>query len=930
MISRWPLAAIFGVMLLAFSPSLSLLGSFADAQVAPCPNDASQIAPGPDGWEAIAAPRFPSGPQELTAYAVDLYEPRHMFVTNGRVIMASTDGGCTFRSSFDLATSGGGLSSTSSVVSLEVGSTAETHDRLYAVVGGLNDVLAPQVFSSPDSGRSWDSPAEGLPPAGTPVELVVSDGDPDKLYLALNISSARVSVNQQDISPAKASIYRSVDAGATWSEVTDASAFVPPTGVISDIAVDPLLSSSLWATTSAGLVHSSDGGASWTVSPGPEGALGALDVTHIGGADPRIVAFSSGEPEGYWSVDGGRSWELRKVPASSPVESAAQDKSDLLISLRSARAAKVYRWEGSRWDDLTWPSLGRPPFRAVSTDRMTSSSVYAYTPSALWRQRRFIPQAPQPPGPSPAPSPLAPAGRCQAVAPDKQSAERDRTRTRLHPADVTLELAPGTTRTVPYELTVRGPLLPVDVFFLVDTTNSMEPGLCGIRRGLSQISTGLVDRAIDPHFGVAHYTVHTSDPIEVLAAGEGPYVLDHNLAPPNDALMNALNRINIYGGGPESQLTALYQAVTGEGETSVGTGPGVPPGQNASFRPQAQKIIVHATDEYFGGYEGAGAASQPNPEGPSFEEVIAALKDGGVHHIGLALGPFQGSSATPASSLDPWGHIRDLRRVSVGTGTLAPQQGVDCDADGVADIRAGDPIVCQIEYQNSQDARTGIANAIIHTVLGLVDPVQLELVEVSESGVVSSITPDVYPRFDLLTGNVVPFDVNYRCMPQHLGKEIEVTLEARVNGVGVGTSLATISCGVAGMAQHLPEQTAARLAPIGPPPVQPAPVPHPKPHPQPQPRLETQAQPNPQQQPQANAQPAAVTQRQEQPQVAFVHAAQQLQNQLESEHAMVRLRHGRNHPLDAARFWLATGAVSMILFYGLASVTVKHAFVRRG
>ena len=69
-------------------------------------------------------------------------------------------------------------------------------------------------------------------------------------------------------------------------------------------------------------------------------------------------------------------------------------------------------------------------------------------------------------------------------------------------------------------------------------------------------------------------------------------------------VQTALNNLTIMGGAnlPESQMPALYQAATGAGQDLFGAGyPGasITPGQQASFRSGARKVIVLITDASF-------------------------------------------------------------------------------------------------------------------------------------------------------------------------------------------------------------------------------------------------------------------------------------------------------------------------------------------
>jgi hypothetical protein len=61
---------------------------------------------------------------------------------------------------------------------------------------------------------------------------------------------------------------------------------------------------------------------------------------------------------------------------------------------------------------------------------------------------------------------------------------------------------------------------------------------------------------------------------------------------------------------------------------------------------------------------------------------------------------------------------------------------------------------------------------------------------------------------------------------------------------------------------------------------------------------------------------AMLAQRQEQPQSAFVHIAESLREQSNSQFAMSRLTSPRD-PLAAAKFSLAVGALSLMVLYGI-------------
>lgn len=93
------------------------------------------------------------------------------------------------------------------------------------------------------------------------------------------------------------------------------------------------------------------------------------------------------------------------------------------------------------------------------------------------------------------------------------------------------------------------------------------------------------------------------------------------------------------------------------------------------------------------------------------------------------------------------------------------------------------------------------------------------------------------------------------------------------------------------------------------------PVPVAEPAPAPAPQMQSQGQ--------AQAQGALVPQRQEQPQMALVHAAQRLKDQLAVEHAMVRARRTPD-PLEMGKFGLGLAALSLIVAYGYVSLAAHR------
>jgi photosystem II stability/assembly factor-like uncharacterized protein len=81
------------------------------------------------------------------------------------------------------------------------------------------------------------------------------------------------------------------------------------------LAVDPLAPDLLWSANHNGIFASTDGGRSWAnrhpITRQVLGEVQAVDVHHSGGTPARVAVV--GEFKIAWSVDNGRTWEVRAV-----------------------------------------------------------------------------------------------------------------------------------------------------------------------------------------------------------------------------------------------------------------------------------------------------------------------------------------------------------------------------------------------------------------------------------------------------------------------------------------------------------------------------------------------------------------------------------------------------------------------------------------
>lgn len=876
----------------------------ATAQAAPsCADGASSFTtPAADGWEEIRLPF-----SRVAGYAVDPYDPKIIYAHDGSVLVRSTDAGCSFDLVLDPTTQLAAGVDYLGITLLEIPGSPKARGRVYVA---LSTRSGPRVLMSEDSGSTWADASAGLLPSGVPQQLIFSEADPDVPYMLVRTVVDLTNVNSGN-SVHSTSLYRWTQAVQKWElRYTSRPVFRDPQEDVAprvprpdltSIALEP---SGIWAASVDGLFFSVDAGASWNRVPEVKDSLHLVDVSHLGRDLPRILAFSSSRPLVYWSDDGGRSWRTEETLGAKAI-SVAQDADDVLISLESKAARVVKHVGSSRWASLA--AADRPLFYDLTMDRASPQSVYAHSTDALWRRRASLATVAVDPELVDEANDDYVSGCGFGSASDGDLGLPEASGiTTLQPTDTRLILAPGESRVVRYELDIPTAAVPLDVFFLVDTSGSMLPYICNVRESLKKVVATLGPTMPDIRFGVAEYNDwpasnrNASDPFCNTA-----YRRQREIGPPDRALTEAFARISRTCGGNEPVAMALEQAVRGLGSSVYG----IPPGMDAQFRDDAVKVLLHVADECFCFYLGEDKAPKEGPPGPTYEQVIESMLEEDVFHVGLSAG-----EATFG--------MQDLSR---GTGAIATTR-FACYEDGYGMLEAGDPLVCPLHPESEGEGGAwSFASALTGMLFDLEDRNPVALVPVAGRDVVASIEPSVYPNVDLLEPQSLDFEVTYECSSDDVGESFSVELEARAKGF-LDAATAEVTCLPVAPPPLTEPLVGALLLGTGPPPL--PPNPHTQTNPGPQPGAQQQAQSQAQQQAQGQAQAAAVPQRQEQPQLALVHAARALKEQVAGQHAMVRSLPGRPDPLAAAKFGLAMGALSLMIIYGLATVTVRKAFAR--
>src|SRR5436309_1080389 len=167
------------------------------------------------------------------------------------------------------------------------------------------------VYKSVDGGKSWTKLTDPALKNGLPTDrlgrigLALSAKDPKVVYATIQVDRGVTDPLQGRYG----GVFRSSDAGATWTQVNDLQAI--PHYYYDDIWIDPTNPDHVW-TVSPALLESKDGGKSF-----------APDSLHLVHGDYHALWIDRGDPQHliigndggvYVSRDGGKAWEHMAIP----------------------------------------------------------------------------------------------------------------------------------------------------------------------------------------------------------------------------------------------------------------------------------------------------------------------------------------------------------------------------------------------------------------------------------------------------------------------------------------------------------------------------------------------------------------------------------------------------------------------------------------
>ena len=187
------------------------------------------------------------------------------------------------------------------------------------------------VYRSTDAGLTWESRSAGLSPDNVVLTLSASHGDSGvvcagTVYGIFRTTDAGTSwaavggpsyVVGVDLSPADstkgyaygydtvAACYSTTDAGATWVRMSVISSSAVSGG---GLVADPGLGDGAWCPTAAGVMHSTDRGATWNAANTGIRAVTITTISVPGWARERVYVAVEGVGV-HKSSDAGETWE---------------------------------------------------------------------------------------------------------------------------------------------------------------------------------------------------------------------------------------------------------------------------------------------------------------------------------------------------------------------------------------------------------------------------------------------------------------------------------------------------------------------------------------------------------------------------------------------------------------------------------------------
>jgi photosystem II stability/assembly factor-like uncharacterized protein len=214
------------------------------------------------------------------------------------------------------------------------------------------------VWKSPDAGSTWTPLTDHIPVTSI-ADIAINPVDPDIMYIATGDGYGYEATWQSDYDfwggVYSCGIMKSIDGGITW-EPTGLSYMQDELEIVQRILIHPETPEILLAATRSGIFRSNDAGVTWT----------EVNPTHchdmaFHASNPDII-YAVGNRDVWSSNDAGENWILLKDNLGDygdrmSIETTAADD-ELIYVLSGAWSTSFFKSEngGSTWNNLTSPS----------------------------------------------------------------------------------------------------------------------------------------------------------------------------------------------------------------------------------------------------------------------------------------------------------------------------------------------------------------------------------------------------------------------------------------------------------------------------------------------------------------------------------------------------------------------------------------------
>jgi hypothetical protein len=698
-----------------------------------------------DNWARIASPKYAAneGDRKVTAFAVPELERGWVYVTNGTVVQLSTSAGCKWDHIYPAPSQApdGVTTPRTRVVSQLVAPAGKAlWITSYDDAGGVQRPHVQRTAdATPAAGNRTEQGFEaidvGLPAAGRPLHLAVSPVNNERAYLLVDTPDPSGGADAR-----RRLLFRLVEdavlaesglPSTQWAQITLPASIRSPQG----IATSPVVSTTIWTWSGSTYAFSEDGGDTWKTGRAP-GPVTAIDVD----GSRRAAVFTRGGDGGTVTFldRKGKVVGRRAVPVDAPASAVHGRRYDVFAV---AGEDGTYGWDvrHKRWIGIH--PKGVRSFSRIAFGRSRNSRILlGQAEGALFRfdlfpQELFL----EPPE-------IVDGSGIEVNAPGGLR----RPVLKVEKPHVTV--APGRTVRNAVDFGVPPSPVPIDVFFLMDTTNSMGPSIEGLREGVKDIAENLKKRT---HGSACFGVGDVKDEAVTTQAVLQPYRLVQEITCDLDTLKSAVDELKEGGGNPEqaeAQTIGLVQAVTGKGQVSP---PTVLPGQDAKFTAPT-RVIVLLTDAAF---------MQGERNGYSFPTIPETIQTLNAYHDVKVVGVV----VHDANDFEP--ALADVTAVVKGTHTFAPDFGVDCDSDGAIDVAPGDPLVC-----DTDNTAPAIEPAITALLLGVEDMGTIASRIHDPHDVVARVEGGTSRIVNLKKESHLGYRLHLTCSPEQDGMDLPVQL----------------------------------------------------------------------------------------------------------------------------------------------------------